>query len=810
MGGGADHSAGRDLLGRDRELECLIDLVTRHDVRLVTITGMPGVGKTSLARAVLDAVGHGQLVPAATMTDVRLLEDAFVGSRRLSADGASPDRGRSAPPGDGRRVVVLDDVDSIDGLAGAVANLLSGPTSTVVLLTAIRPTHLPGEHLVRVDPLPLPSGDDGIDQPAIALFVERATAAGARLDLSDPSVRADVVAVCQQASGVPLAIELAAARTVTLPPGFIARTLWRRIGPQTEVGARPGDGPRRSLTEALGGAYRLVGKSAQQALAQVVVFQGPFLSDAADAVVEQSEPLVNVCDALVELVDAHLLDFDSTGPGAARFAMSALVRAFASRLLVGASANALRQRHARYFRARCLAGGEVIRREWADIAAALDHEMRDGTVDDALSLAIAVAPALQNLPGAAAVLTTRLDDLLVAGIEARPELQARALIWSTVLRPREADDLAAVAAWTSQRLAEATTLARESGDGPGLLEALELTIASLNFTLDLARGVSAAHEGLELARRLDNQPALARFEAWVAMVMRMNGNVDETARLASSAVTRGRENADTLSVVNGSRLLLTLPADVRPELDPPLSDLRGLLDECERTGHPLIAMTILHDLFWQSLAAGDLHRSAHWVWRLLIMAADRLRSDPITTVAGVTAVVSLAIRSGDLDTAVLLRESVRPLESMLRRCVTPAAAAQYDEDCRVLTAEVEPDRYAASAAAATGCTLREANHQAQEFARKLARPLAVNSAPEGGGLHLLTPREREVLIELASGATNRQIAQQLGLSTKTVMHHSMAIYRKLDVPNRAAATALAYEQGLLRRAGVMPSGEPLT
>src|SRR6478735_8697904 len=175
MGGGADHGADRDLLGRDRELECLIDLVTRHDVRLVTITGMPGVGKTSLARAVLDAVGHGQLVPAATMTDVRLLEDAFVGSRRLSPDGASPDLGGSAPPGDGRRVVVLDDVDSIDGLAGAVTNLLSGPTSTVVLLTAIRPTHLPGEHLVRVDPLPLPSGDDGIDQPAIALFVERAT-----------------------------------------------------------------------------------------------------------------------------------------------------------------------------------------------------------------------------------------------------------------------------------------------------------------------------------------------------------------------------------------------------------------------------------------------------------------------------------------------------------------------------------------------------------------------------------------------------------------------------------------------------------
>jgi predicted ATPase/DNA-binding CsgD family transcriptional regulator len=805
--GDSSHSDGYELLGRRRELQRLLDLVTREDVHLITITGMPGVGKTSLARAVLEAVGqNGRLVPAAAVADGRLLEDVFVGSARLS--GADPSAGwdASGRHGGDRSVVVLDDVDRVDGLADAVANLLSGQTSILVVLTAIRPTHLPGEHLVRVAPLPVPSEDEGIEQAAIALFVERAAAAGVHLDLADPAVRADVIDVCRQAGGVPLAIVLAAAQTTTLPPGFIARTLWRRIGAEHEIRALPGEAPGRSLAEALDGAYRLVGTSGQQVLSQVVVFQGPFLSDAAAAVVELSGSDVEVCDVLVELVDAHLLEFDSTVPGAARFRMSALVRAYAGTLLDVAALSALRHRHARYFRARCLAGGEVVRREWADIAAALDHEMRNGTVDDALSLAIAVAPALQNLPGAAAALTTRLDDLLHAGAEARPELQARALVWSTVLRPREADDLAAIAAWMSQHLADATALSRESGDGPGLLQALELTIASLNFTLDLARGVSAAHEGLELAQRLDNQPALARFEAWVAMAMRLNGNISETARLATSAVTRGREHGDAVAIINGSRLLLTLPVEQRPDLDPPLPRLADLLGDCERSGHPLIAMTILHDLFWQSLATGDLHRAAGWSWRLLVMAGDRLRSDALATVAGVTAVVSLAIRSGDLDTAVRLRESVRPLEGMLRRCVAPAAAVQYETDCGLLTERVDEDRYALLAAAVAGCTVREANHRAREFAQRLAVPDPPPATRVAGDLDSLTPRERDVLIELASGATNRQIAQQLGLSAKTVMHHSMAIYRKLAVPNRVAATAIAYEQGLLRRAAVPAAG----
>ena len=805
--GGTRHTeigaiANVDLVGRSRELDYLVGLVARDDVRLVTITGMPGVGKTCLARCLLDAVAtSGLLISLTAVIDSRLIGDALVGrlpehnGLATSMSEALWETYRGAPV-----VVVLDDVDRVEGLGAVVADLLAGYPSCVVVLSAIRPTRLAGEHLVRLAPLPVPADDAGADHPTVALFVRCAAEAGTVLELSEDKVRADVIAICRQTGGLPLAIELAAARTTALPLGFIARTLWRQIGPSRQADAT-GGAVRRSVTEALEWAYDLLGKAARQGLSQVAVFEGPFLLDAASAVVELSEPGDDVSDALTELVDAHLLGFDTAAQGVPRFVMSELVRAFASGQLDADAIEQVRQRHARYFLDRCRAGGDIIWREWADIAVALDHELRRGSVDDALAAAIAAAPAVQNAPGATASLQARLDVLLDADAEASPELRARALLWSTALHPHEADDLASVGMWTAQRFAEATALARESGDGPALLEALEMTVGSLNITLDMAAAVSAAHEGRELARRLEDQRALARFEGWVAMAARIRGNVTETARLATSAVVRGRQHDDAVAVINGSCLLLQLPDDLRPDLDPPLPDLRSLLAECERAGQPFVGMTVLIELARESLASGDSRGAAGWLWRQLLVAADRERSEPLATLVGVTAVASLALRTGDLDAAVRLRESVRPLEPMLQYCVPPPTAAAYARGYTRLTELVPDDTYASLAAEVAGCPLRDANRHAQTVARTLARVAAPQASQpkRAGGVDPLTPREREVLLALASGATNREIAAQFGLSVKTVMHHSVAIYRKLGVRGRAAATAWAYRDGLVSR-----------
>jgi DNA-binding NarL/FixJ family response regulator len=474
-----------------------------------------------------------------------------------------------------------------------------------------------------------------------------------------------------------------------------------------------------------------------------------------------------------------------------------LVRGFARRRLDAAGrADEVRDRHARYFHDRARAGVEVVRREWPDIAAALDHEMDTGRFDDALATAVAVAPDVQEVPGVVASLEERITELLAKDEHVPPRLRAQALMWSTRTFPGgESADMQRFGLWTTQRLAEAMALARESGDGPALLEVLERTIRSLRITLDLAAAMSAAYEGIELARRLDDQPTLARFECWVSMAERSTGNAEESARLATSAVTRGREYEDPVAITAGAQLLLTLPDELRPTLDPPLPSLEELLEQCERLDQPFTGMTVLGALAHESRVGGDHPAAARWLWRLLMIGANRQRSEPMATLGGVALLLSVAVSLGEHDDAARLRESTRPLELFVPYCIGPEAVPDYQRDVAFLDATVPEDsRRELAGLAALG--MDETNRWAQRVARRLAdhRP------PDAGPTVLapeLTPREREVLAALASGRTNREVANVLGMTAKTVMHHSVAIYRKLGVTGRSGATAWAFQHGVV-------------
>ena len=205
-----------------------------------------------------------------------------------------------------------------------------------------------------------------------------------------------------------------------------------------------------------------------------------------------------------------------------------------------------------------------------------------------------------------ASLQDRIAELFDKGEEVPDRLRAQALMWSTsTYSDGESADMQRLGLWTAQRLAEATALARESGDGPALLALLETTIRSLRITLDLASAVSAAHEGLELAGRLDDQRALSRFECYVSMAARSTGDVERAVRLATSAIERGRTYEDPVAVTSAAQLLLALPPELRPSLDPPLPTLEELLEQCERTQQPFVGMTVLASLAQESLARGD-------------------------------------------------------------------------------------------------------------------------------------------------------------------------------------------------------------
>ena len=507
-------------------------------------------------------------------------------------------------------------------------------------------------------------------------------------------------------------------------------------------------------------------------------------------------------DDLLELLDAHLVQLDGAASGEPRFVVPEPVRSFARRRLAETTFDeATRDRHATYFLNRARAGGEVVRRAWPDIAAALDHELDHGRFDDALASAIALAPELQETPGAVASLQDRIADLLDKGEEVPDRLRAQALMWSTsTYSDGESADMQRLGLWTAQRLAEATALARESGDGPALLALLETTIRSLRITLDLASAVAAAHEGLELAGRLDDQRALSRFECYVSMAARSTGDVERAVRLATSAIERGRTYEDPVAVTSAAQLLLALPAELRPSLDPPLPTLEELLEQCERTQQPFVGMTVLATLAQESLARNDTQAAADWLWRLLMIGANRQRTEPMATLAGVALLLSVAVALGQLDDAARLRESTRPLEVFLPLCVAPEALPVYQRDVALLDGSVPEERRLQLAADAAASGMAGTNRWAQALARRLAGHRAPDLRPtaseEPGGADL-TPREREVLNAMAAGRTNREIGEVLGMSAKTVMHHSVAIYRKLGVAGRTGATAWAFQHGVV-------------
>ena len=783
---------GAGLVGRETELASLLRAL--ESCAVVTVTGLPGVGRSALAAAAaarLATRGAAVLtVSLAGVDDPLAVADAVMA--RLPGQGMST----SLPEamweayGGSPVLLVLEDVDRVQSLATVVEELADGYPQTVALCTGGRPTGVPGEQVVRLAALPVPGDNTPAEHPCLVLFARFANERGVAVDLGGDRQRTDAARVCRLAGGLPKAIEIAAARLAVVPLAVMARGL----------GERPGAAP------ALGWTFDLLSEAAQETLAQLSVFEGPFLLDAVAAVVEvrSSAPgprSTDPAEVLLELVEAHLLELDPVGTGEPRFLVPELVRGFARQRLDEDLGIRVRDRHARYFSSRGKAGLEVVRRDWPDIVAALDHEMDTGRLDDALAAAVAMAPAVQEVPGAAASLEQRITELLEANQHVPAALQARALMWSTHSYPQDAaDDMQRFGLWTAQRLAEATRLARESGDGPVLLDALERTIMLLRITLDLATAVSAAHEGLELARRLDHLPALARFQCFVSMAAWSTGDAARAAQLATSAIILGREHGDPFARTAAAQLLLTLPEELRPELDPPLPSLEELLDQCEWLDQPFTGMTVLASLAHESLSRDDASAAAGWIWRLLMVGANRQRTEPTVTLAAVALLLSAALALGERQDAARLREYTRPLEMFVPYSVTQPALPRYRRDTAFLDSSVSDEVRTELAAEVAAMGMDRVNRWAQEVARSLAGHRPPDQVPQPSSEDLmaadLTPREQEVLAALATGRTNREIADLLGMSAKTVMHHSVAIYRKLGVRSRAAATAWAYENGL--------------
>ncbi len=348
------------LVGRERERARLRALLLAPDVRLVTLTGTGGVGKTRLALAAASEVRaqfeHDVcLVPLATITD-----PALVASSIAQALGLRPGPGRPLLEwlhdqlGDKQLLLLLDNFEQVMAAAADVARLLEAGTRLKVLVTSREVLRLRAEYELPISPLGLPSADAPHSaselgkHDALRLFSERARASQPEFSLTDEN--AEVIAeICRRLDGIPLAIELAAARLRVFTPEVMLQRLGRRRLRLLSGGVRDLPERQQTLRAAIEWSYRLLSEPEQRLFAQLSVFVGGSGLAAAEAVCNP-EDAVDVLGGLESLVDKSLLQ-RAPGPGEEpRFGMLETIREYAAEQLEKSSeADNLRLRHANYF-----------------------------------------------------------------------------------------------------------------------------------------------------------------------------------------------------------------------------------------------------------------------------------------------------------------------------------------------------------------------------------------------------------------------------------------------------------------------------
>jgi predicted ATPase/DNA-binding SARP family transcriptional activator len=429
-------------VGRADEVEAVVELVRRDGVRLVTLTGLGGMGKTRLAveaaRSVAEDFPDGvAFVPLATIFEPELVAPTMVQALGADESGGAPEEALESHLGGLRTLLVADNLEQVVAAGALFSQLLRAAPGLKLLVTSRAPLRLEGEHEYTLPALPV--------EDSVALFAERAEAVNPAFSMNE-STRPAVVELCARLEGLPLAIELAAARTRLLTPAAMLDRLDRRLD-LLAAGPRDVPGRHRALRLTLDWSFELLTPPQQRVFARLGVFVGTWDLQAAEAVCGDDDGAV--LDHVSAVAEESLIRRE---PGdEARFAMLETVREYAlERLRAAGEEDDARARHARHFlefarKAHDALGG----REQADWLGRLDREhdnlraaqayfREKGEADVQLQFGAALWRFWQ-LHGHLDEGRRALETALAADVDGDPMLRVRVLNGAGVLAAEQGD-----------------------------------------------------------------------------------------------------------------------------------------------------------------------------------------------------------------------------------------------------------------------------------------------------------------------------------------------------------------------------------
>ncbi len=847
-------------LGREDEVAAIGDLLRREDVRLVTLTGPGGTGKTRLALQVAADVSElfssgVFFVNLAPLSDPALVIPTIAETLAIREGSSQTLLSRLTEELRLRQILLLlDNFEQVVSAAEQVAALLTICPHLKMLVTSREVLHVRAEHEFPVPPLAVPDPDHLPDlvalshQAAVALFLQQAQAVKPDFQLTDTNASA-IAELCARLDGLPLAIELAAARMKQFSPRALLARLGNRLAVLTST-SRDVSARQQTLRNTIAWSYQLLDAPEQRLFRQLSVFTGGCTLEAIEAVCappsSASEPIL---DGVASLIDKSLLQqMDQHVGEESRFVMLETIREYALEHLEShEEIEATRRAHATYFLAlaeeaeRGMTGPqqaallEHLEQEHDNLRAAMQWSTSHGAEGNAIALRL--GGALYSFWFVRAYFSEGRDFLeraLSRSSEAAASVRAKVLYATSQLN----DDLGSLDR-AEALCEESLELYRELGDTRGIANCLHLLADIVWGRGNLASSRVLGEESLMLFRELDDSRSVAYLLYHLGSLAVEQGEYARGHDLLTESVTINRKLGDTriiaVSLFRLARLFWVSGGDLAQAhlwLDEGLALSREVGDK-ESIANCLSLSGILAlskgdtdgatSQLEQALALfQEMNRQdgiAHSLYTLAQMATvqqdaahsqalyeqgikvARESGDKLTIIPGLEGLAATVAAQGNHVWAAHLWGAAETLRETIGVPLPPVERVPYHRAVAVARTQLGEQAFATAWVEGRMMSVEQALATPKQAARPTStqkeQPSSPTSASSPSSPDGLTTREVEVLRVVAEGLTNGQVAQRLVISPRTVDTHLTSIYSKIGVSSRAAATRYAIEHHLI-------------